>query len=66
MYDRSTDLWQMLFHICSGLTIHSKHFWSQFFGAQMRFYRQMLMASKVTYNPCRTQLGLQISLGLHV
>ncbi|DBA83686.1 TPA: hypothetical protein ACH3X1_016793 [Trebouxia sp. C0004] len=47
MYDRSTDFWQMLFHICSGLTIHSKHFWSQFFGAQMRFYRQMLMASKV-------------------
>ena len=48
MYDRTTDFWQMLFHICNGLTIRSKHFWSQFFGAQMRFYKNMLMASKVT------------------
>ena len=46
MYDRSTDFWQMLFHICSGLTIQNRHFWSQFFSSQMRFYRQMLMASK--------------------
>lgn len=50
MYDRSTDFWQMLFHIASGLGSPSKHFWSQFFGAQMRFYRQMLMASKVSHS----------------
>lgn len=48
MYDRSSDLWQMLFHICSGLGPGLKRaFWGQFFSAQMRFYRQMLMAAKV-------------------
>ena len=48
MYDRSSDLWQMLFHICSGLGPGLKRsFWGQFFSGQMRFYRQMLMAAKV-------------------
>lgn len=49
MYDRSSDFWQMLFHICTGLGPGLKRsFWGQFFSAQMRFYRQMLMAAKVT------------------
>lgn len=47
MYDRSTEFWNLLFNIQRQISGKKRTFASQFWGTQMRFYKQMLMALKV-------------------
>ncbi len=46
MYDRSTKLWSLLYFVCQHVDM-SRIAWRLFWSAQLRFYRQMLMAAKV-------------------
>ncbi|KAK9815574.1 hypothetical protein WJX72_006088 [[Myrmecia] bisecta] len=46
MYDRAAELWHLLLRILKKLGVGRKT-WSLYFSAQQRFFRQMLMASKV-------------------
>ncbi len=47
MYDRSCEFWHLLSSILNAMTCKHKRTMGQFYGAQQRFYRQMLMAAKV-------------------
>lgn len=50
MYDRSCELWHLMFSIVSVMPQRPKRMLSLFFSAQQRFYRQMLMAAKVGFS----------------
>jgi hypothetical protein len=50
MYDRSCTFWHMLWNIFNEYNLITNRQWMQFYGTQMRFFRQMLMAAKV--GPC--------------
>ncbi len=54
MYDRSCDFWHLLSSILRAFPKPGRKVMAQFFSAQQRFYRQMLMAAKVA---CLYQLG---------
>ena len=51
MYDRSTEFWNLLFNIQRQISGKKRSFAAQFWGSQMRFYKQMLMALKVSSLP---------------
>ncbi len=57
MYDRSTEFWNLLFNIQRQISGKKRTFASQFWGTQMRFYKQMLMALKVS-----SLLGMPVQL----
>ena len=57
MYDRSTEFWNLLFNIQRQISSKKRTFASQFWGTQMRFYKQMLMALKVS-----SLLGMPVQL----
>ncbi|KAK9808500.1 hypothetical protein WJX73_001795 [Symbiochloris irregularis] len=46
IYDRSCKFWSLLFFVCQHVDL-GRTGWRVFWGAQLRFYRQMLMAAKV-------------------
>ncbi|KAH7622457.1 putative Protein FORGETTER 1 [Nannochloris sp. 'desiccata'] len=46
MYERSTYFWTLLYQVMKHVATN-KHWQGQFWGAHQRFYRSMLMASKV-------------------
>lgn len=48
MYNRSANFWHLLHNIMSTMPARPKKVISQYFSAQQRFYRQMLMAAKVS------------------
>ena len=50
MYDRSAEFWHLLTNILSTMPSKPKKSSSQFYSAQQRFYRQMLMAAKVLFS----------------
>ena len=47
MYDRSCEFWHLLSSILRAFPKPGRKVMAQFFSAQQRFYRQMLMAAKV-------------------
>lgn len=51
MYDRACTFWHMLWNICTEYDLLGGRGWMQFYGTQMRFFRQMLMAAKVWICP---------------
>lgn len=57
MYNRSCEVWHLLSSVLSVMPKLGRKVKSQFYSAQQRFYRQMLMAAKVlSYKS--NQLGL--------
>ena len=47
MYDRSTKFWSLLYFVCQHADL-GRVGWRLFWASQLRFYRQMLMAAKVS------------------
>ena len=47
MYNRSCQFWHLLYQILKAFPKPGKKTMGLFYGAQQRFYRQMLMAAKV-------------------
>jgi hypothetical protein len=47
MYNRSCEFWHLLSSILGAMSNKSRRTMGQFYSAQQRFYRQMLMAAKV-------------------
>lgn len=48
MYNRACEFWHLLSNILTAIPKPGKKAISQFYSAQQRFFRQMLMAAKVT------------------
>jgi hypothetical protein len=47
MYDRAVDFWNIITEVLVKLQPANQRFWTVFWGAHQRFFRQMLMAAKV-------------------
>ena len=59
MYDRACKFWHFLFNIFQEYHLMSGRQWMQFYAAEQRFFRQMLMAAKVLFpNSQASQLFL--------
>ena len=48
MYNRAAQFWHALYNIFSQYKLIKGRKWMHFFGTQQRFFRQMLMAAKVS------------------
>ncbi len=49
MYDRACKFWHFLFNIFQEYRLMNGRQWMQFYAAEQRFFRQMLMAAKVMF-----------------
>ena len=62
MYNRAAQFWHALYNIFSQYKLIKGRKWMHFFGTQQRFFRQMLMAAKVSDIELCT-LALQMANG---
>jgi hypothetical protein len=68
MYERSAGFWTLLYQVMLRVGSNNKYWRGQFWGAHQRFYRSMLMASKVKKcaELCRDAIagGMSVVIGL--
>ncbi|CAL8463694.1 g3228 [Coccomyxa elongata] len=68
MYDRACKFWHFLFNIFQEYHLMNGRQWMQFYAAEQRFFRQMLMAAKVhkTAQVAREAIrdGMSVVIGL--